>query len=69
MSYIIIFDIKKEKASLRVKVNRLLNKMKAKMVQDSVWESDNLSGLKSIYQIIRSNGGKAIIFDKKHALK
>lgn len=69
MGYLLIFDIKREKASLRVKVNRLLNRIKARMVQDSVWESDNLDELKTIYQVIKTNGGKAMIFDKKYAIK
>ncbi len=68
MSYIIIFDIKREKASLRVKVNRMLNSIKAKMVQDSVWESYNLDELKRISQVIKTNGCKAMIFSKKYAI-
>lgn len=69
MSYLLVFDIKKENASLRVKVNRMLNKIKAKTIQDSVWECNNLRELKSIYKLIKSNGGKVLLFNKKHLLK
>lgn len=64
MSFLIIFDIGKGKASLRVKVNRKLNSLHAKMVQDSVWEHSNLSELKSIANLIKRSGGDAIIIKK-----
>lgn len=69
MSYIIVFDIGRDNPSLRVKVNRLLNKIKAKMLQDSVWQSDNLDELRQISQLIKVNGGKVLLFDKNKSLK
>jgi CRISPR/Cas system-associated endoribonuclease Cas2 len=64
MSYLLIFDIKREKPSLRVKVNRMLNNIKARLLQDSVWEFDDLNELEKIAKEIRSEGGKALIFKK-----
>ena len=69
MSYIIVFDIGRDNPSLRVKVNRMLNRIKAVMVQDSVWQSDDLEQLKIIGKIIKSNGGKVLLFSKNHAIK
>jgi len=64
MSYLLVFDIKKEKPSLRVKVNRMLNRIKARLLQDSVWEFEDLKELKRIANFIRSEGGKALLFKK-----
>jgi len=64
MSYLLIFDIKREKPSLRVKVNRMLNSIKARLLQDSVWEFEDLKELKRIANFIRSEGGKALLFKK-----
>jgi len=64
MSYLLVFDIKKEKPSLRVKVNRMLNRIKARLLQDSVWEFNDLKELKRIANFIRSEGGKALLFKK-----
>ena len=64
MSYLLIFDIKREKPSLRVKVNRMLNSIKARLLQDSVWEFEDLKELEKIAKEIRSEGGKALIFKK-----
>jgi CRISPR/Cas system-associated endoribonuclease Cas2 len=64
MSYLLIFDIKREKPSLRVKVNRMLKNIKARFLQDSVWEFDDLKELEKIAKEIRSEGGKALIFKK-----
>jgi CRISPR/Cas system-associated endoribonuclease Cas2 len=64
MSYLLIFDIKREKPSLRVKVNRMLKNIKARFLQDSVWEFDDLKELEKIAKEIRLEGGKALIFKK-----
>jgi len=64
ISYLLIFDIKREKPSLRVKVNRMLNSIKARLLQDSVWEFEDLKELKRIANFIRSEGGKALLFKK-----
>ncbi len=64
MSYLLIFDIKREKPSLRVKVNRMLNTIKARLLQDSVWEHDDLKELEKIAKEIKSEGGKVLISKK-----
>jgi len=64
MSYLLIFDIKREKPSLRVKINRMLNSIKARLLQDSVWEYEDFKELEKIAKEIRLEGGKALIFKK-----
>jgi hypothetical protein len=65
MGYIILFDIPREMGYLQVKINRLLHSINAKLIQHSVWESENLEVLKKIKNLIESNGGKVIILEKK----
>ena len=65
MKYIIIYDMPREKKSLLVKINRALKSIKAEKIQHSVWESENLSKLKDIANIIKEEGGKALILQKK----
>jgi hypothetical protein len=65
MGYIILFDIPRNMGYLQVKINRLLHSINAQLIQHSVWESENLEGLKKIKDLIESNGGKAIILEKK----
>ena len=65
MKYLIIYDIPKEKKVLQVQVNRALKSIKAEKIQHSVWESDDLESLKILAKKIKSEGGKAIILEKK----
>jgi len=63
--YVLIFKLPTGNGLLRLKINRLLSKIKAKKFQNSVWFSDNLSKLIEIASFIRNRGGKAIILEKK----
>ena len=65
MKYLIIYDIPKEKKVLQVQVNRALKSIKAGKIQHSVWGSDDLESLKILAKKIKSEGGKAIILEKK----
>jgi hypothetical protein len=65
MSYIILFDIPRNMGYLQVKINRILHSINAQLIQHSVWESENLEELKKIKNLIESNGGKAIILEKR----
>lgn len=65
MLYLIIFDIPKDHSILRVKVNRLLKEIDAKMIQNSVWRSENLKELTKIAIWIRNSGGSATILEEK----
>jgi len=67
MAYMLVYDIPKELASLRVRVNRSLHAMNAKLVQHSVWKSKNLKGLMEVAKLIKANGGKAYILEEKFA--
>jgi len=61
MVYILIFDLPRNKASVRVKVNRLLHRIDAEKVQQSVWMHENYEWLKEAKEIIVSSGGSAIL--------
>ena len=63
--YIIIYDLSREKKSILVKVNRALHKIGAKKFQHSIWQSDDLEGLKEIVTLIKRAGGQANILEKK----
>jgi len=65
MKYIIIYDMPREKKVLQVQVNRALKNLRAERIQHSVWESDNLKGLKTIASRIKQEGGKAFILKKQ----
>ena len=65
MPFLLLYDLAKSKAYTRVKINRELNKIDAKMFQHSIWEHSNLNSLKRIADLVRENGGKAIILKKK----
>lgn len=63
--YIIIYDLPSDKASMLVKVNRMLHKMGAKKIQHSVWQSDDLEALKEIVYAIKRSDGQARILEKR----
>lgn len=62
---IIIFDIPFGKESLRRQMNRQLNSIGAKKLQQSVWESDNLNALIDIAVFIKKSGGEARILEER----
>lgn len=63
--YIILYDIGRGKNATRLRVSRELGGMDAKMFQHSVWEHEDVNKLMEIVSIIRANGGKAVIMEKK----
>ncbi|HLC39377.1 MAG TPA: hypothetical protein VJJ76_00660 [archaeon] len=65
MQYVLLYDIPREKKSFQVFVNRALKKAKAKKLQHSVWQSDDLSALRGIARKIKEENGQALILEKK----
>ncbi len=65
---ILIYDIPKEKDSLRVKVHRALKEIKAEKMQTSVWRSDNLHELIKIALMIKNSGCEAIVIEEKRII-
>lgn len=63
--YLIIFDLPKDNAVMRVKINRLFKEIGAEKVQNSVWASENLKELTKIAIWIRNVGGTAQIIEEK----
>jgi hypothetical protein len=46
--FLLVFDIPNEKIGLKKRINRMLHRNKAEMIQKSVWRSESLSSLKEI---------------------
>lgn len=63
--FILIFDVPRELHKVELKVNRDLHKLKAKMVQHSVWKHSDLSKLIEIATFIKKSGGSATILEEK----
>ncbi len=64
-NFLIMFDVPLGKKSLARKIQRRLNKVNAKMIQQSVWKSDNLNDLAQIAQIIKQEGGQVTILKEE----
>lgn len=64
MKSIMIFDIPREKKALSVRVFRALSKQ-AKMIQFSVWESQDLDFLMKLALDIKKEGGDARILEER----
>jgi len=65
MSFILTFDIPREKHVLEKRINRELRKIDAEMLQFSLWKSENLDELLKIALTIRNFGGSARILEEK----
>lgn len=61
---ILIFDIPRGNKALAVRIFRSLSK-NAKLIQFSVWKSDNLDFLMQTAMEIKRNGGTARILEEK----
>ena len=65
MSFIIAFDIPTELRSFKLNINRRLKRMKAEMIQRSLWRHDSLEELIRIATLIKNVGGKAVIMEER----
>lgn len=63
--YLIIYDMPRTEKSLFVKINRMLHKIDAELLQHSVWEADDIEILTQIVSIVRQAGGEANILEKR----
>ncbi len=61
--YLIIFQLGSDSLSLKLKINRKLNKIGAKMIQKSVWIHESVQKLIEIASFIRARGGKAMVLE------
>lgn len=65
MDYLIVFDLPRGSGAMGVKINRLLKKIGAEKVHNSVWRSENLRELTKIAVWARNAGGSARILEEK----
>jgi len=63
--YMIAFDIPAEENSFKKKINQILKKSGAEMVQRSIWASENLELFLRLAVLIKNVGGKANVFEAK----
>jgi hypothetical protein len=61
--YLIIFQLGSDSSALKLKINRMLNKINAKMIQRSVWTHGSAQKLIEIASFIRARGGKAMVLE------
>ena len=65
MDLVLIFDVPFGEEALKRQVNRLLNRNGAKMLQQSVWKSNDRSSLIDIAMLIKKSGGSARILEER----
>ncbi len=63
--FVLIFDVPRDLHKVELKVNRGLHKMKARMIQHSVWKHGDLSKLIEIATFIKKSGGSATILEER----
>ncbi len=63
--FVLIYDIPTGEAYFKKRINRMLNMMKAEMVQRSAWKSYDLNGLTRIATLIKNVGGRARIMEER----
>jgi CRISPR-associated endonuclease Cas2 len=63
--FLIAFDIPANERLFRKKINQILKKIGAKMVQKSLWESNDLPKLLRIAILIKNVGGTVYIYQSK----
>ena len=66
--FLLAFDIPTQQRYFKKRINLMLRRMNARMVQRSLWESENLEGLIRIATLIRNVGGRARILEEKFIL-
>ena len=60
--FLLAFDIPANERMFRKKINQILKKIDAKMIQKSLWESEDLNKLLNIAVLIKNIGGVVYVF-------
>ena len=63
MMYLLIFQLGSDSPALKLKINRTLSKIGAKMIQKSVWTHESVQKLIEIASFIKARGGKAVVLE------
>lgn len=63
--FILSFDIPVNMDSFKLKINRELHRIGAKRIQQSMWQSDDLSKLVRICVLIKNVGGAARVLEER----
>ena len=63
--FVLVFDLPREMGTTKVRTWRELQKMDAKMIQFSIWESEKLDELMKLAIDIKKSGGDAKILKEQ----
>ena len=61
--YLLIFQLLSDSPTLKLKINRVLSKIGAKMIQKSVWTHESARKLIEVASFIKARGGKAVVLE------
>jgi hypothetical protein len=61
--YLIIFQLGSDSSILKLKINRMLNKIGARMIQKSIWTHDSAQKLIEVASFIKSRGRKVMVLE------
>jgi len=62
--YLLIFELKQKDPTLKLKINRFLKKIGARMVLRGVWKHKSASELINLASFIKNRGGKAVVLEE-----
>ncbi len=65
MGYVLVFDIPQAEPVEKVRINRLLHRAGARLVQQSLWKHESIKELIGIGMRIRDIGGHAEILEER----
>ncbi len=63
--HVLMFDVPRNLNTVEKKINRRLHKMRAKMMQHSVWKHHSIKDLIDVAMEIKNSGGKAVILEER----
>ena len=61
--YLIILRLPSDSSIIKLKINRMLNKIGAKMIQKSIWTHESAQKLIEIASFLKARGGKALVLE------
>ena len=62
--YLIILRLPSDSSIIKLKINRMLNKIGAKMIQKSIWTHESAQKLIEIASFLKARGGKALVLEE-----
>jgi len=66
---LLAYDIPTQEAYFKKRINTMLNSIGAKLIQRSLWKSDNVNELIRIAELIKNVGGSARVMEERLIFK